>query len=370
MTEPTSEILFVTWDGGGNVPPALAVARELQARGHAVRFLGHAAQGDRIRAAGFEFVHPRHARPFDNRETPSNATMMATFGDRGLGRDLVDEARRRPPDLVVVDALMFGALAAAHEAGLRYAVLEHCFHSYYRAGILRGPLGWSLRLKGLRPQRALDGAAVRLLATLPALDPVPDAPPNLRQVGPVVDVGPRREPDAPTVLVSLSTFGFARMQRSLQAIVDATRDLDARVVVTTGPAIDPADVDAPDHVDVRRFVPHVELMPRARLVVGHGGHGTTMQALAHDLPMVVMPMDRLTDQPLVGRTLAEAGAARVVRKGARPEALAPVLAEMLADGPHRAAASRLGAEVRAMPGATLGADVLEEHVGRRTRQTG
>ena len=47
-----ADILFVTWDGGGNVPPALAIARRMQARGHTVRFLGHAAQADRLRAAG------------------------------------------------------------------------------------------------------------------------------------------------------------------------------------------------------------------------------------------------------------------------------------------------------------------------------
>jgi len=31
-------------------------------------------------------------------------------------------------------------------------------------------------------------------------------------------------------------------------------------------------------------------MPEVSLVVGHGGHGTTMQALAHDLPVLLMPM--------------------------------------------------------------------------------
>ena len=36
-----AEILFVTWDGGGNVPPALGIAAALTARGHAVRFVGH-----------------------------------------------------------------------------------------------------------------------------------------------------------------------------------------------------------------------------------------------------------------------------------------------------------------------------------------
>ena len=116
---------------------------------------------------------------------------------------------------------------------------------------------------------------------------------------------------------------------------------------------------APTNVEVLGYVPHAELMPAASLLVGNGGHGTTLQALAHDLPVVVMPMDGHADQPLVGRRLEEAGAGRVVAKRSTPAQLTPVLAAMLADGPHRAAAARLGAAVRALPGAVRGADALE-----------
>ena len=49
-----AEILFVTWDGGGNVPPALGIAGELAARGHSVRFVGHARQRASLEASGFE----------------------------------------------------------------------------------------------------------------------------------------------------------------------------------------------------------------------------------------------------------------------------------------------------------------------------
>ena len=164
----------------------------------------------------------------------------------------------------------------------------------------------------------------------------------------------------PLALVSLSTVAFAKMGPSLQAILDATRELDVDVVATTGPAIDPNELVVPPGVELRRFVPHVELMPRASLLVGHGGHGTTMQALAHNLPVAVMPMDRLTDQPYVAKSLVAAGAGRTLRKGASPDRIAPELEALLADGPHRAAAARLGAEVRSLPGASLGADVVEE----------
>jgi UDP:flavonoid glycosyltransferase YjiC (YdhE family) len=357
-----AELLFVTWDGGGNVPPALATARELQRRGHSVRFLGHETQRERLTEAGVEVESTVHARRFDNRTDYSPLEAMRLFADRGLGRDLLDAVRHRPADLVVVDQLAFGALHAADEAGLSYAVLEHYYGAAYRA-LLRGPVGLNLRLRRLHPHRALDHAAARLLTTVPTLDPLPDPPPNLRRVGPVVDVGARRPASGrPLVLVSLSTFGFPRMRARLQAVLDATRGVDADVVATTGPAVDPAALDVPPGVEVHRFVPHAELMPQAALVVGHGGHGTTMKALAHDLPVLAMPMDRFTDQPLVARSLERTGAGRAVRTGAPARRITPLVEELLADGPHRAAAARLGAEIRDLPGAVGAADVVEELV--------
>ena len=354
-----ADILFVTWDGGGNVPPAVAIARELQHRGHTVRFLGHASQLDSLAAKGFETVRPQHARDFDNSRDYAPLAMLATFGDRGMGRDLLAASEARPPDLVVVDSLMAGAMHAAADAGLHYAVLEHAYDSFYRRTILGGPMGLNLRLRRLRPVEALDRAAARILTTIPSLDPVGRAA-NIRQVGPVVDVTERRPAARPTVLVSLSTFAFPRMARSFQAILDATRSLDVRVVATTGPAIDPAELKVAPDVELHRFVPHAELMAEAHLLVGHGGHGTTMQALAHGLPVLVMPMDRMTDQPAVGRSLVRAGAGRVVRKSATPDRISPLIADLLEDGPQRAAAARLGAEVRSLPGARLGADVVEQ----------
>ena len=75
-----SSILFVTWDGGGNVPPAIALARELDGRGHQVRFLGHASQVAALTAAGFDVVRPTRARDFSSLEANSPVAMMACFG--------------------------------------------------------------------------------------------------------------------------------------------------------------------------------------------------------------------------------------------------------------------------------------------------
>ena len=199
---------------------------------------------------------------------------------------------------------------------------------------------------------------------MPSLDPASGRS-GLTYVGPVSPVASAAAlpTDAdPMVLVSLSTYRFSRMTQCLQAILDACAELDVHVVATTGPVVDPGDLDVPANAEVQRFVPHVDLMPQASLVIGHGGHGTTMQALAHDLPLVLMPMHPMLDQPLVARSVEAAGAGRVVRKKATADELRPVIAALLGDGPHRAAAARLGAEIRALPGASGAAARIEELV--------
>jgi UDP:flavonoid glycosyltransferase YjiC (YdhE family) len=75
-----------------------------------------------------------------------------------------------------------------------------------------------------------------------------------------------------------------------------------------------------------------------------------------------MPMHPMLDQPMVARSVGAAGAARVVPKKATAADLTPVITALLADGPHRAAAARLGAEIRSMPGARNAADRIESLV--------
>ena len=43
---------------------------------------------------------------------------------------------------------------------------------------------------------------------------------------------------------------------------------------------------------------YAELMPDATVVVSHGGHTTAMRALAHDLPVLVLPLDPTLDHAI------------------------------------------------------------------------
>jgi UDP:flavonoid glycosyltransferase YjiC (YdhE family) len=354
-----SSFLFVTWDGGGNLPPALGIAAELEARGHSVRFLGHEGNRGPVTAAGFAFSAYESALPFSCLELNPPERMVEIFNDAGMGADLVEHARRAPTDVVIVDCLLLGASAAARAAGLTYVPLEHLFDHYLRNFWLRAPWGEVAQARGYAPYETLDAAPLTLVASLPELDPAAQGqlPANVVYTGPVVNGAPAT-PSSPTVLVSLSTYNFPGQTEAMQSILDAVDGLPARVVVTTGPAIDGASLRAPTNTEIHEYVDHELLMPEASLVIGHGGHATTMRALAHDLPLLVMPMHPMLDQPIVGRAIEDAGAGRMLAQDAAPDEIRPVVEELLADGPHRAGAARLGRLIRERRGASVAADEI------------
>ncbi|WP_243057982.1 glycosyltransferase [Nocardioides sp. SR21] len=352
-----SDFLLVTWDGGGNVPPATALARELVRRGHTVRFLGHPSQEQALAGAGFTFVRPRHARSFDSTRDYTPLRMLGVFADAGMGRDLLDALAAEPADLVVVDSFMFGAMDAVRRAGVRYAVLEHMYAAAYRQGILGGPMGLNLRLRRLAPQRALDSAELRLLMTLAEVDPAPAAA-NLLQVGPLATWSPRDERE-PTIVVGLSTFGYPGMASVLQRLVDATDGLPARVLVSTGPTIDPTDLTARPGAEVHRWLAHANTLPGASVLVTHGGHGSTMAGLAHDVPLLVVPLDGKADHVVVGRSVEAAGAGRMVSRRGSADDFRTALAALLDQPSYRTAAARLGAAIRATDAVADGASALE-----------
>ena len=352
-----AEILFVTWDGGGNVPPAVGIAEELKARGHRVRFLGHPRQAQAFAERGLAFSGFPTARPFDSTVPATPLKVLATFGDRAMGADVVAELAARPAEVVVVDCLLFSVMDALRTSGRSYVALEHSFDTCWRR-MARGPFGLLLRLRGMKALALLDGGEPTMAATLPDLDSDHG---DVVHTGAVVH-GVPATPSRPTVLVSLSTFAFKGLEPTWQRVLDALAPLDARIIATTGPAVDVSRLRVPANVELHSWLPHADVMPEVSVVVGHGGHATTMAALAHDLPLLIVPMDALTDQPYIGKSVQRAGAGRTMGRRSSPEKIRTAVEELLADGPHRTAAARLGAAVRALPGATNGADLIEQLV--------
>jgi MGT family glycosyltransferase len=220
---------------------------------------------------------------------------------------------------------------------------------------------------GLRPLSwafAPHFAAERLLVlTSRAFDYPADLGGNVQYVGPQLEdpewFPPWRPPwpngdTRPLVVVGMSTT-YQAHERILRNVVDAVADLPVRALVTTGAAIAPPA--APDNVRIASFVPHARVLPQADLVVTHAGHGTTIAALAHGVPLVCLPISR--DQPDIAARVAWHRAGVRLRARSTPERIRRALRDVLADDAYRRSAQRLAAAIAAEEPERRGVDALE-----------
>ncbi len=307
------KVLFVTVDGGGNIPPQLGVARALRLRGADVRFLGQPGIAERVTSAGFPFEPFTTGADFDPL-VPGRPllAMMRDFSrmvvDRGIGRDAVAVARREAVDLVVADTIVAAGIAELVAAGIPTVIFVHCF---YRAvqDMAMSPIGLQLRLKGLSFTGVQESAALRIVAARADLDPVRGRP-DVRHAGVVWQGRPvaAERHDVPRVLVSLSTNAFAGQRPMLQRILDAIAPLPVEAVVTGGPAIDTDGLRVPGNAQLHDWLDHDEVLRSSSLLIGHGGHSTTMRALSFGVPVLVIPANPLIDQRVVGKMITRAGA--------------------------------------------------------------
>ncbi len=366
--------LFATWNGGGNVPPALAIAREIEVRGGSARFIGDPRQRASIEGAGFAFEAYPTGRSLDNHSASSSLTslwrMVGVYADRAGAADVAASLRREPADVAVIDCMLLPHLRAAAGTGTPTAALVHTFTDFFTGRFARGPVGILARLRGSSPREAWAVPDLEVTLTLPELDPPtttlagPGHSPAPR-LGPVWQAAPGRPPrptthaPTPTVLLSLSTIWWPHQQATMQKVLDAVGDLPLDVVATAGPAVEAGALRVPANVTMHAWLDHAEVLPQVSLVIGHGGHGTAMRALAHDVPLLIIPAHPMADQPEVGKRIAERDAGKVLSAKASVEEVRAAVVDLVADGPHRAAAARLGARIREHDGAVAAVDALE-----------
>jgi UDP:flavonoid glycosyltransferase YjiC (YdhE family) len=155
-----SNFVFVTWNGGGNVTPALGIARALAERRHQVAFLGKETQRGRIEAAGFAFTAytrrpDRDGAPPQTPAERQRRLMRSTWMNEDLADDLTELLACSPSDMVVVDCMLASILANSPRFGIPTAVLVHSLF----ASVL-----------GMRDALLTMGNRFRVEAGLPALD--------------------------------------------------------------------------------------------------------------------------------------------------------------------------------------------------------
>jgi UDP:flavonoid glycosyltransferase YjiC (YdhE family) len=308
-------VLFASLSSVGHTYPLIPLAVAARDAGYEVRF----AAGENVH----EPLAANGLRPF----RPADVFYEI------YEEDLAPELTRWRPDLVIHEWGLPGVAAAARRAGI-----PGVWHGFGRAipdGIgLELPTGTGLSHVDICPLSLQDK---NFLATEDRIElrPVPFSSPGAVSAG-----------QGPMVYLTLGTaFGTADLFTTAVAGLAA---LGVRVVVATG-RVSPEELGVlPANVTAHSWVSQAELLPRADVVVHHGGSGTTLGALAAGAPQLVLPQG--ADQFANADALVAAGAGLSLRQ---EELTADAIAEhtrtLLSHQDHRDAARTIAEEIARMP---------------------
>ncbi len=368
-------------------------AKACRDAGHEVKVAAPESFAETVAATGldhapFADVPPEVLGPIFGRlpemsRVEANRTVIAeVFGRldaRAALPGLTDITANWRPDVVVRELCEFGSLVAAAKAGVPQVevAIGLAVMTGFVLPIVESPLAELDAIAGLP-----GGTAARALASGPILSCVP-----AKVDGETVTDGVRvrRFRDAsltagqgsspppwgdqghPLVYVTFGSVAaglpsFAGVYRS---VLDALAGEPLRVLMTTGRAVEPGSLaPSPANARVEQWWPQATVMPRTDVVVGHGGFGTTMTALAGGVPQVVIPLFAF-DQFVNAERVAAIGAGVCLDGGPdAASALVPALADVLGDPAYREKALGVAAAMAELPDLASSVSFLEELAGR------
>lgn len=289
--------------------------------------------------------------------------LFAEAGTLDMVDDLLRFAKEFEPDVIMHDGFCFAAPLVAKSVGARAVhhtigpaiappILELCTdalspvwrslgHEIPPFGGIYSGVTISICPEAVSPGYPPIARDVRPLRSTPA----PLKPSQAPLPDPL-----RRLAGRPLVYITLGTFSN-RNVAFFRAVLDALATEPLDVVVTVGSNNDPAELDPiPENIVVERYLPQELLLPRCAAVVHHAGSGTMFGALAHGLPQLAIPQG--ADNFINAELLERAGAGRRLAPGeVSVDALRAGVRKILDDASYRAAASRVAAQMAAMPSA-------------------
>jgi UDP:flavonoid glycosyltransferase YjiC (YdhE family) len=363
--------LVITWAPGGNLPPMVAAAGLLAARGHDVQVLCSAATRPAFEAAGFA-VHPYRRAPEPLTHIAFEAHAESTLGiaaGADIALDVRDLVAHEHYDLAVVDCMLPAALSGVRAIGVPVASLVHFLYGPVRQQLLAGGswttdletlattyhrLGLALPVGGLEAWESVE----LLLVTAPRwFDLGIDYPAKVVHAGPL-GVRTRASPRRTRVLLSFSTTVMDGQPELVQRACDAVAALGVDAVLTLGPALDAAALRVADNIELLPFADHDELLPGCAAVVTHGGLGTTLRALAHGVPLLLLPLGR--DQVLNAERATWLGVGTQLSPGATAPEIRTALTSLLADPRVAAAAASASQHISSAAPDTAAGQALEQ----------
>jgi UDP:flavonoid glycosyltransferase YjiC (YdhE family) len=379
-------VLFACTRGVGHFNPMVPFIEACRRGAHDVLVVAPPSLAETVQRAGVSFT-PGAAPPdeelgrlwarvpspsYDEADRLGIQQIFATLNVRAMLPSMRATVQEWRPDVILREPAEFASAVVAEENGV----------THVQVGI--GLASSHVRMQSIAAE-AVDAwgpgltdriAATPYLTLFPASledpeircprrthrfrDPAAEAPAR-----PLTDLWPGD--DRPLIYV---TFGSVTPSLPWAAPIygtalEAVATMPSRVLLTTGGAVEGGRFAAPGpHVHIARWVPQADVLPHARVVVCHGGSGTTLGALAAGVPLVVTPL--FADQPENGRRVAAMGAGVVLKprdggagRGAfDPRRLRDAIADVVADDTYTQAAGGIASEIRQLPPADEALQVL------------
>jgi UDP:flavonoid glycosyltransferase YjiC (YdhE family) len=352
-----TKFILTTLGTEGDLLPFLALAKEITDRGHACHLLSNAAAGARAALLGIEFsaIAPAQADNLTSKEErfrlytlPSHEPTFGIFErEVALGNPLVAvnrdtysasmlscERHSLPLVQMFVAPGLIRSLEAPPAPWKRHAGgrlskafkkyrLPKLYAAFYENPYMLGHVNEQRRSQGLRTvtsllehealiahslglfpdwyaTRASDWPAIDLVGfpTQPAFQPLP------ARLTRFLDTHDRP-------LVFTPGTGVRDVERFFVEARRCCQLLD-RPGVFLSPNYNPADAELGDRMIHFDFVELGSLLPRAALLVHHGGIGTTARAIQAGIPQIISP--QIFDQPDNGSRVSELGVGAVLER--------------------------------------------------------
>jgi rhamnosyltransferase subunit B len=420
-----ARVVFTTWGSLGDLHPFLALAIEMQRRGHSAAVATLGSWRDNVERAGVEFrpirpdISPDDAAARDivrNILDPARGAdhlfnevlgpaFEATYADtlaavEGADLLLSHQLPQTAPIVAAVTGIKwvsavvapFGFLSAydpptpAQAPALRrllaiHPVVGRAFNQLARVVTNR----WMAPVYGLRAKLGLprgghplfEGqhapACVLALFSEVFAAPQPDYPRGTVMTGfPFYDAAPTRPLERglleflaagePPVVFTLGSSAVWIADDFYPVSVAAVRALGRRALLLVGENASALRAQVPANVGVFDYAPHTLVMPRASVIVHQGGIGTTGQALRAGRPTLVVPFGQ--DQPDNARRVVELGVGRTLpRNKYTADRLIREL-RALGDPTYDERARAIGARIAAERGVATACDEIEKQLRR------
>ncbi|MCM3906250.1 MAG: glycosyltransferase [Pyrinomonadaceae bacterium] len=413
-------IVLTTFGSFGDIHPYMAIALELQARGHNPVIATSGLYREKIEGAGLSFaaMRPELPPPREQDQEMMDKVMEPRSGPKYLMEELIFPYVRegyedlmqavKGADLLVTHPITFAGPLVARTIGIPWVSTVLSPLSFFSAYDPPMPPFWpwmnKIRLLGPRVMKSFmnlvklsyrpklvdelreelgipdygnpvfDGqhspALVLALFSNHFASPQPDWPKQTQITGFAFYDG-RHETSMPTELLDFLNSGTAPIVFTLGSSavwvardffhesIAAAKKLRRRAVLLIGDERNRPTELLPSDMIAVDYAPFESLLERASVVVHHGGVGTTSQGLRAGVPTLIVPF--AFDQSDNAAHAARLGTSRTLyRRSYKAERVARELDNLLSKPQYALKAREVSARLRSENGAATASNLIEE----------